>query len=101
MKITKKQLKSIIREEKVRLLREQPTHFSPGDTTLEVTQDKFDEFVAIIANGPYGWIDPDDVARQWEGTFGVHSISTAARDYLIWNLDAKGLIGDPEEMGEY
>ena len=104
MKITKRQLRRIIREEKARILKEvspRDAQFSPGDSTLEITQDKYDQFAESIADGPYGWIDSDDVARQWEGMFSVDSLSNIALDYLIANLDANGLIADPEEMEEY
>jgi len=104
MKITKQQLRRIIKEETRHIIKEVTpanAQFSPGDSTLEITQDKYNQFAAEIADGPYGWIDADDVARQWEGTFGVDSLSNVALDYLIANLDANGLIADPEEMGEY
>ena len=104
MRITKKQLKRIIQEEYRRIVTEVTpanAQFSPGDSTLEITQDKYDQFAAEIADGPYGSIDADDVARQWEGTFSVDGLSDVALQYLISNLDANGLIGDPEEMGEY
>jgi hypothetical protein len=103
MKITKRQLKRIIKEERARLLREVTpanAQFSPGDSTLEITQDKYDSFAEEIANGPYGQIDNDDVARQWEGMFSVHSLSDVALQYLIANLDANGLIGG-QGAGEY
>ena len=100
MKITTRQLKRIIKEETKRLREAFPPHHSPGDSTLEITQDKYSQFVDDIADG-YGWIDADDVARQWEGMFSVYGLSPEALAYLIANLDANGLISTAEEMGEY
>lgn len=103
MKITKRQLRRIIKEETARILKEtspRDAHFSPGDSTLEITQDKYNQFAESIADG-YGWIDPDDVARQWKGMFSADSLSDIALQYLIANLDANGLIADPVEMEEF
>ena len=104
MKITKRQLRRLIKEEYRHIVTEVTpanAQFSPGDSTLEITQDKYDQFAAEIANGPYGWIDADDVARQWEGIFNVDGLSDVALQYLIANLDANNLIGDVEEMDDY
>ena len=100
MRLTKRQLKRIIKEEMIRLREAFPPHYSPGDSTLEITQDKYDRFADEIADG-YGWIDADDVARQWEGMFSVDGLSPEALAYLIANLDANGLISTPEEMEEF
>ena len=64
---------------------------------LEITQGMYNQFAEEIDAG-YGWIDPDDVARQWEDMFSVHSLSDVALQYLISNLDANGLIGDDEQI---
>ena len=70
-----------------------------GNHTLEITQDAYNQFTDMIADG-YGWIDPDDVARQWKGVIGT-PLSDAALQYLISNLDANGLIADPADKGEW
>jgi len=102
VKITKRHLRRIIKEERRKLLKEVTpanAQFSPGDSTLEITQDKYNRFAGEIADGPYGQIDADDVARQWEGMFSVHSLSDAALQYLISNLDANGLVGGQGTSG--
>ena len=70
MRVSKRQLRRIIKEEKTKLLRE-------GDL-LPITQGDYDVFVEAIASG-YGWIDPDDVERQWEGMFGLKLNPAAAQ----------------------
>ena len=102
MRITKRQLKRIIKEETAKLIKEAMGDVYGGHEggrhELEITQDMYDQFAEEIADGPYGWIDADDVARQWEGTFSVHSLSDPALRYLIANLDANGLIGDEDQV---
>jgi len=89
MKITKRQLKRIIKEEKTRLLREA--------AQLPITQGDYDVFVENVQAG-IGWIDPDDVGRQWEGMFGLR-LSPAAVGYLVEVLDEFGLLGH-ERFGD-
>jgi hypothetical protein len=84
MKVTKRQLKRIIKEEKSKLLREAEM--------LPITQGDYDVFVEAIASG-YGWIDPDDVERQWEGMFGL-KLNPAAVGYLVEVLEEAGLVRD-------
>jgi len=101
MKITKRQLRRIIKEEKAKLLKE-----AAGDVytnsgaryELEITQDMYNQFAEAIADGPYEWIDADDVALKWEEMFSVHSLSDPALRYLIANLDANGLIGTDDQI---
>ena len=100
MKLTKLQLKRIIREEKAKLLKEAHGDVYTGSQdslTLEITQDMYDQFAEEIFAG-YGWIDADDVARQWKTMFSAHSLSDPALRYLISNLDANGLIGDEDQI---
>jgi hypothetical protein len=84
MRVTKGQLRRIIKEEKRKLLRE-------GEQ-LPITQGDYDVFVDNVQAG-IGWIDPDDVGRQWEGMFGLR-LSPAAVGYLVEVLDEFGLLGD-------
>ncbi len=100
MRITKRQLRRIIKEEKAKLLKEAHGDVYTGSQdslTLEITQDMYNQFAEEIFAG-YGWIDADDVPRQWETMFSVHSLSDPALQYLIANLDANGLIGDEDQI---
>ena len=85
MRVTKRQLRRIIKEEKTRLLREQR-----GSATVSITQQDYDQFVSDIVRG-LGWIDPDDVKRQWE-TMGYPELSHAAVNYLL------ELLGDDPDL---
>lgn len=84
MRVTKGQLRKIIREEKTRLLREA--------AQLPITQGDYDVFVENVQAG-IGWIDPDDVGRQWEGMFGLR-LNPAAVSYLVEVLEEAGLVRD-------
>ena len=92
MKITKRQLRRIITEEKTRLLREQR-----GSATVPITQQNYDQFVEDIVSG-LGWIDPDDVKRQWE-LMGLPDLSPAAVSYLIELLESRLPMG--RDVGSY
>ena len=87
MKVTKRQLRRIITEEKTRLLREQR-----GSATVPITQQNYDQFVEDIVSG-LGWIDSDDVKRQWE-TMGYPELSSAAVNYLVELLAADPFLAD-------
>ena len=93
MRVTKRQLRRIIREEKTRLLREQP---APAGR-VPITQQNYDEFVENIESG-LGWIDPDDVKRQWE-LMGLPDLSPAAVSYLIELLESRLPVG--RDVGSY
>ena len=92
MRVTKRQLRRIIREEKTRLLREQR-----GSSTISITQQNYDQFVEDIVSG-LGWIDPDDVKRQWE-LMGLPALSPAAVSYLIELLESRLPVG--RDVGSY
>ena len=94
MKITKRQLRRIIKEEKARLLREQP---ATSSGRVPITQQNYDEFVEDIESG-LGWIDPDDGKRQWE-LMGLPDLSPAAVSYLIELLESRLPVG--RDVGSY
>tara|TARA_Y100000310_G_C20027007_1_gene510066 strand:- start:184 stop:492 length:309 start_codon:yes stop_codon:yes gene_type:complete len=95
MKITKRQLKRIVKEEYSHIIKE--VSYTGNSNILEITQDNYNRFVEIIASG-YGWIDADDVERQWTSALGVQSLSPAALQYLIANLDTDGLIAGHTDL---
>ena len=55
-----------------------------------ITQENYNKFTDEISNG-FGWIDPEDVARQWEGFTG-EEISGGRLNYLKEALEANGLL---------
>ena len=89
MKITKTQLRRIIKESI-----SQFDIDGPGDLLAahNVNQEDYDEFVSAIEAG-LGTIESDDVQRQWETMFNVR---LGARDvaHIIDNLEVNGIIND-------
>ena len=94
MRVTKRQLRRIIKEEKTQLLREQR-----GSAMVPITQQDYDQFVSDIVRG-LGWIDPDDVKRQWE-LMGYPELSSAAVNYLVELLEADPDLDVGVDIGPY
>jgi len=94
MRVTKRQLRRIIKEEKTQLLREQR-----GSAMVPITQQDYDQFVSDIVRG-LGWIDPDDVQRQWE-LMGYPELSSAAVNYLVELLEADPDLDVGVDIGPY
>jgi hypothetical protein len=92
MKITKRQLRRIIKEEKAKIIREGQLQ---GDQwSLEITQDDYNTFADAVSQG-HGTIVEWDVERQWDTMFN-RKLSPAGLEYLVSNLSANGLIGDDD-----
>ena len=94
MRVTKRQLRRIIKEEKTQLLREQR-----GSAMVPITQQDYDQFVSDIVRG-LGWIDTDDVQRQWE-LMGYPELSSAAVNYLVELLEADPDLDVGVDIGPY
>jgi len=62
----------------------------PNDTFKEVD---FEHFFEAICLG-YGWIDADDVERQWHGMTG-QSLTPCGLDKLKERLEKVGCLGFP------
>ena len=101
MRVTKRQLRRIIKEEKTRLLREQRGFVDHvrGSSTISITQQDYDQFVSDIVRG-LGWIDPGDVKRQWE-LMGYPELSSAAVNYLVELLEADSDLDVGVDAGSY
>jgi hypothetical protein len=93
MRITKRQLRRIIREEKVKLIRE--VQLQGDQWSLEITQGDYNTFVDAVSQG-HGTIVEWDVERQWDTMFN-RELSPAGLEYLVSNLSAHGLLGDDNE----
>ena len=81
MKVTKNQLRRIIKEA-----------ITTADIAggFDIPQADYDKFVDAIDAG-IGSIEAWDVGRQWEGIVG-YKLTPDEEEYVIENLDANGLI---------
>jgi hypothetical protein len=89
MRITKTQLRRIIREQSA------DTH--PGEREIEYAD--YEAFTDSIDAG-MGYIIDWDVARQWKAFTGK-ALSSAGEDYLKLALDANGFLKDDDWEEEH
>ena len=82
MKITRKQLRQIIKEERAKLKE-------------AFAVDQFNDFVDAIRAG-IGYIADWDVARQWEGMFGIEPQGEEL-SLIVSKLKTMGMLRDEEE----
>ena len=92
MKITKRQLRRIIKEEKTKIIKE--AQLQGNQWSLEITQGDYSTFADAVSQG-HGTIVEWDIERQWDTMFN-RKLSPAGLEYLVSNLSAHDLIGDDD-----
>jgi len=68
-------------------------------TVNTVSQADYNNFAENIESG-FGWIDPNDIARQWAG-LNNYELTSSELAYVTRCLEANGLIReDADEIDE-
>jgi len=76
------------------ILKQQGNAFCISFVKESINPEQFSDFVVGIESG-FGWIDEDDIVRQWEGMFS-HRLSPSQKEEVAKMLNQKGMLGDPD-----
>ena len=98
MKITANQLRQMINEEARKISRARKIRLTESPRTQDDRDYKI--FKQAIVQGE-GWIDPDDVQRQWDDMGKTRGFGDMPHDELLVRLGDDGLLGDESMFDEY